>query len=296
MQTDPRHETGHVRSGDVDIHYRRFGKPGALPVVIVHGLSFFSYDWMGVASALAGDREVVAMDMRGFGESGWSEAHDYGLKTLAGDVIALLDAFGWDKAVLVGHSMGGRVCLLTAGWHPDRVAGLVCLDFAPDLAPEGRRHVANSIGRQPDVFASVDDALAYHGHDATQPADDPLRKRFEAFLKPVDGGFQLKRDLHYRDKFRSVLETGQRAPEKVDAWQVLADLALPFLVVRGSKSNLFAAETKSKVEDANPNASVIEIGGTHDLARTNPDGVVKAVRSYLGTIDAGSGGKAAGHG
>lgn len=296
MQIDLRHETGHVRSGDVDIHYRRFGKPGGLPVVIVHGLSFFSYDWMAVAAALAVDRQVVAMDMRGFGESGWSEAHDYGLKTLAGDVIALLDAFGWEKAILVGHSMGGRVCLLTTGWYPDRVAGLVCLDFAPDLAPEGRKHVANSIGRQPDIFPTVDDALVYHGYDASLPADDPVRKRFEAFLKPVDGGFRLKRDLHYRDKFRAVLETGKRAPEKVDAWQVLADLALPFLVVRGSQSNLFATETKQKVEDTNPNATVIEIEGTHDLARTNPDGVVKSVRSYFETIGAGAGGKATSHG
>ena len=44
----------------------------ATPVLIVHGLSYFSYDWIGPASALASDREVVAIDMRGFGQSGWS--------------------------------------------------------------------------------------------------------------------------------------------------------------------------------------------------------------------------------
>lgn len=277
----PEHKTGRLRSGDVDIFYRRFGRKGETPILIVHGLSYFSYDWIAVADALASDREVVAIDMRGFGESGWSGAHDYGLKTLAGDIVAVLDGLGWGRAILVGHSMGGRVCLLTAGWYPDRVAGLVCLDFAPDLAPLGRKRVAQSIGRQPDVFETVDAALAYHGYDPELPDDAPMRKRFEAFLGPVDGGFRLKRDLHYRDKFRAVLDTGKRAPEKVDAWQVLSGLTVPFKVVRGSQSDLFAPETLDRVVAANPLASIVEIAGGHDLAVENPDGVVAEVRNYL---------------
>lgn len=62
--------SGSVSSGDVQIFYRRFGKPGRTPALIVHGLSYFSYDWIELASALATDREVVAIDMRGFGQSG----------------------------------------------------------------------------------------------------------------------------------------------------------------------------------------------------------------------------------
>ena len=283
----PSHQTGRVRSADVEIFYRRFGRPGATPVVIVHGLSYFSYDWIRVAAALAHDREVVAIDMRGFGQSDWSAAHDYGLRTLAADVIAVLDGLGWERAVLVGHSMGGRVCLLTADWYPDRVEALVCLDFAPDLAPEGRKHVANSIGRQPDVFATVDAALAYHGYDPALPAGAPNRLRFEAFLRPVEGGWQLRRDLHYRDKFRAVLETGKREPEKADPWAALKALDLPVLVVRGAQSTLFAPETMAKIRAANPGARVIEIQGGHNLADDNPDGVVEAVGGFLREAVAG---------
>ena len=60
------HETGRVRSGDAEIFYRRFGRPGRTPVLIAHGLSYFSYDWIGPAAGIAVDREVVAIDMRGF--------------------------------------------------------------------------------------------------------------------------------------------------------------------------------------------------------------------------------------
>ena len=57
--------TGRVPSGDVEIFYRKFGKPGRTPVLILHGLSFFSYDWIEPATLIGRDREVVAIDMRG---------------------------------------------------------------------------------------------------------------------------------------------------------------------------------------------------------------------------------------
>ncbi len=74
--------------------------------MIVHGLSYFSYDWIDLAMELATDRQIVAMDMRGFGDSGWSK--DYSVPAFAGDIVALLDHLGWEKAILIGHSMGGR--------------------------------------------------------------------------------------------------------------------------------------------------------------------------------------------
>ena len=84
----------------------------------------------------------------------------------------------------MGHSFGGRVCLATAGWKPERTAGVILVDFAPDIA-EGRRHTAERIGLQPDVFETVDDALEYHGHKDVPP-NAALRTRYEAFLKNAD--------------------------------------------------------------------------------------------------------------
>ena len=274
------HETGRVRSGDAEIFYRRFGRPGRTPVLIAHGLSYFSYDWIGPAAGIAVDREVVAIDMRGFGQSTWSPARDYKLETLGADVIALLDHLGWPRAVLMGHSFGGRVCLATAGWHPDRAAALICVDFAPDIAPAGRRHVAERIGRQPDVFASVDEAMAYDGH-AEVPAASPVRKRYEAFLRPTTSGYVLRRDLAFRDNFKRALDTGQSAPVPAYLWPMLSALEIPALVIRASASDMFAAETLAKVGAANPRIAAIELTGNHDLAGDNPDGLVAAVQDFL---------------
>jgi esterase len=271
--------TGRIASGDVKIFYRKFGKPGHTPLLIVHGLSFISYDWIPVAERIARDREVVAIDMRGFGESSWSPERNYKLDHMSADVVAVLDALGWDKAVLMGHSFGGRVALATAGWKPERAAGLICVDFAPDLAPAGRRHVAERIGGQPDVFASVEDAMAYH-HEA--PGDAARVARWEAFLKKTDKGYALKRDLHFRDNFKRALETGKSAPVPEFLWPMLAELKIPALVIRAGKSDMFAPETLEKMKSTNATITAIELAGSHDLAGDNPEGLAAAVSDFLG--------------
>ena len=277
---DTNSTTGRVPSGDVDIFYRKFGEPGRTPVLIVHGLSFFSYDWIGPARMVAQDREVAAIDMRGFGDSTWSAERNYKLDHMSADVVAVLDALGWDKVVLMGHSFGGRVALATAGWKPERAAGLICVDFAPDLAPAGRRHVAERIGGQPDVFAWVDEAMAYH-HDADAPGAQVRRQRWEAFLTKTDRGYVLKRDLHFRDNFKRALETGKSAPVPEFLWPMLTGMEIPTLVIRAAESDMFNAATLEKVKTLNPRLTAIELAGSHDLAGDNPAGLANAVNKFL---------------
>jgi esterase len=271
--------TGRVRSGDAEIFYRKFGNPGRTPVLIVHGLSFFSYDWIGAGTQIANNREVVAIDMRGFGESDWSPSRDYKLETLSGDIIKVLDALGWNKAVLMGHSFGGRVCLATAGWKPERAAAAIFVDFAPDLTLAGRRHVAERIGRQPDFFFSVDEAMAYHGH-SNLPADSPLRARWQAFLKKTDRGYVLRRDLHYRDNFKRALE-GHSSPVPAFLWPMLADMKIPALMIRATESDMFETSTLEKARTLNPRLVGIELAGSHDLAGDNPIGLANAINRFL---------------
>ena len=270
--------TGRVRSGDVDIFYRRFGRHGRTPVLIVHGLSYFSYDWIDAGTLLAQDRDVVAIDMRGFGESGWSKTRDYKLETLSNDVVAVLDALAWPKAVLIGHSFGGRVCLATAGWKPERAAGLVMVDFAPDIAAAGRRYTAERIGGQPDTFASVDAAMLA---DHDDPADTARRARWEAFLTRTAQGYALKRDLHYRDNFKKALESGKSAPVPEFLWPMLSEMKSPTLIIRGRQSNMFEAAMLAKVKEMNPRAATAELTGGHDLPGENPNGLARTIGDFL---------------
>jgi esterase len=268
------HETDRARSGDVAIHFRKLGRRGAMPLVLVHGLSYFSYDWLGVAAALGHEREVVAMDQRGFGDSDWSPAKDYSVAAMGADIIAVLDALGWPRAVLVGHSMGGRSTTFVAAKHPERAAGLVLVDYTPENAAAGAKRVTEKVGNQPDVFPSIEAAMQYLGS-----AD---RKRAEAYLKRTDAGFVLKRDLYFRDQFRRALETGERPKLGVDMWQLLAEVRCPMLSLRGERSDMYAPETMQKMKAANPRMQVSVISGAgHDIAGDNPAALIAALAAFL---------------
>ncbi len=281
MANGSEHRTGTCPSGDVTIHYRRFGAPGATPILIVHGLSYFSYDWIGIAAALCGDREVVAMDMRGFGDSTWSPAGKYGLDDFAGDMRALLDHLGWPAAVVMGHSMGGRNSTYFAAGHPERVEKLVLVDSSPVNAPAGGRRVMNVVADVPDAFADVDAALEYFGQDPHSPRDSSVRARMENYLRPVEGGFAIKRDPVFREKFRRQRETGEREPLGANMWERLGAVRCPILVVRGTRSDMFAEETVPRVKDANANVTLVELDTAHNVGGEDPDGLVREVKKVL---------------
>jgi len=275
--------TGFARSGTIDapvnIFYRLFGAPGATPVLIVHGLSFFSGDWIGPASRLASDRQVVAMDMRGFGDSDWPG--DYSLRAHAADIVAVLDHLGWREAILIGHSMGGRHAAVAAAQAPERFEALVLVDYSPEHAAAGSARVAARVASTPGTFESVDALMRWSGVDPDSAAGAARRARFEAYAKPVAGGFMIKRDPYFRDQFRRQVETGERHKLELDLWDVLRQIRCDVLVIRGSRSDMFAATTIPRMAEANRRVQIVEIDAAHNVAGDNPDAFVRVVRGFL---------------
>jgi pimeloyl-ACP methyl ester carboxylesterase len=264
------HQTGRVRSGDVTLHYRKLGNRGQTPIFIVHGLSYFSYDWLEVAQSLGAEREVVCLDMRGFGDSEWSANKDYSVPTMGQDIVNVLDHLGWQRAVLVGHSMGGRSSTFVAAKHPARVAALALIDYSPENAPAGSQRVAKIVANTPDKFVSLDEALRYFAASN--------RERFENYLT-VD--LRLKRDPFFRDQFKRLLDTGERPKLGVDMWQLLGEVRCPILSMRGSRSDMYAPQTKDKMTAANPRLQVVEVDAGHNIAGENPQGFLRALRAFI---------------
>jgi pimeloyl-ACP methyl ester carboxylesterase len=256
------------------IHYRRLGKNrGQSPILIVHGLSYFSYDWLPVGEALGAEREVILMDMRGFGDSEWSASRDYSVPSMAQDVIAVLDHAAWKQAVLVGHSMGARSVIHAAAKHPARVSALALVDYTPENAPAGSKRTAATIAAIPEVFKTVEEAMAYF-----KSTD---RKRFEAYLKRVDGGFAVKRDPYFQELFK----TGQRPSQGVDMWALIGEVRCPILSLRGTRSDMYAPETVAKMRAANPRLQVVEVEAGHNIAGENREGFLQKLQPWLSEVE-----------
>ena len=104
--------------------------------LLLHGFPDSHALWRNQVPALldAGYR-VVAPDLRGFGDSAKpSEVDAYGILSIAGDVVGILDSLGIDRAHVVGHDWGGAIGAVLAALSPERVASLTCLSVGHPAA------------------------------------------------------------------------------------------------------------------------------------------------------------------
>lgn len=113
-----------VRVDEADVHYELTGPEDAPPVVLVHGFGSSTRVWGLLAADLARDHRVLALDLKGFGQSS-RYAGRYDRRAHAEVVLAVMDEAGIRRADLVAHSMGSAVSLTVADLAPSRVGRLV---------------------------------------------------------------------------------------------------------------------------------------------------------------------------
>lgn len=112
--------------GSIRLAATRWTGARGAPVVLLHGLASQRRFWNLVVPHLVG-APLCVLDARGHGDSDKPD-DGYDLATVAADVATALDALGWSRAVVVGHSWGGAVAATLAADHPERVLSVVLLD------------------------------------------------------------------------------------------------------------------------------------------------------------------------
>ncbi len=112
----------------MELFYRKYGnaKPA---MIIVHGLYGASDNWVSIAKSFAEHFEVFLVDQRNHGRSPHSSEHNY--HVMKNDLLQFMNRMEIEKAVLVGHSMGGKTVMYFARDFPDRINSLIVIDIAP---------------------------------------------------------------------------------------------------------------------------------------------------------------------
>lgn len=161
-------EDGFADSGGVRIHYVTRGA-GPL-VVLIHGIPGFWFDWRHQIPALAEHFQVVAIDQRGFNLSDQPEGvESYALDRLVGDVDAVLEHFGRQKATIAGHDSGGWIGWRYAMARPDKAERLVVVNLPHpgcierELATNPRQSEASGYARQLQQLPPGGRALVHEG-------------------------------------------------------------------------------------------------------------------------------------
>jgi pimeloyl-ACP methyl ester carboxylesterase len=272
----------------IEVHYKEQGS-GEDAIVLLHGFGASSFSWREVTTALSADGRVVAFDRPSAGltqrlmPNEWNPADyaggsPYSPEAQADLTVALLDELGIERAVLVGHSAGGSVAMLTALKYPERVEALVLVDPAiyteggppafvyPLLKTPQMRRLGPLVGRALGGPAG-ERILKMAWHDPSRITEE-IRQGYRLPLRAEN----WDRALWELTVARRPLDLGER----------LDELTVPVLVVSGDDDRIVPTEESRRLaeEIAGADLALIEDAG-HVPHEEQPAAFLEAVGTFL---------------
>lgn len=112
----------------IKLHYADWGNPEAPPLLLIHGGRDHCRNWDWVAEELRHDWHIIAPDLRGHGDSGWSTDGSYNIQSYVYDIAQLVHQKELSPVTIVSHSMGGNIAIRYSGLYPENVRKLVAIE------------------------------------------------------------------------------------------------------------------------------------------------------------------------
>lgn len=275
-----------VPVGGMRFHYLDWGNAGAPPLVLLHDLGESADAWHSMAPALAERFHVVAVDMRGHGDSDWLDT--YSPQEQGDDIGELVGTLRLAPAAVMGAGMGARAAALLAARQEHVVARLVMIGAGVRMYRPAAREAAEAILAMPRVYDSTEEYLrcwwqlraALGLRYRSEPPEDPVvRAAGTRLLRPLPGGgYTLKFDADGYQRYRA-WSPGARS---VDYHDEFHEITCPVLLVRGEASPLLSRADAEQTAAAIGGRPVVDIpGARHDVAADNPSGLLDAVLPFL---------------
>ncbi|MBL7497396.1 alpha/beta hydrolase [Frankia sp. CNm7] len=263
----------------VPIRYAVSGS-GSRDLLLVHGYRAHHGWWYRVLPALEKRWRVIRLDISGHGDSGHRD--HYGVDTWTAELIAVLDAAGSRHALLVGHSMGGRIAAVAGASHPDRFGGVVLLDSMLRPAGSPPPRVASLPAGREIVYESRAVAAARFRLRPPQPepSAELVRPVAEYAVRPstgAEGGWTWKFD-----------QAGLPPIDNDRVVDSLARLRIPAWYVRAGRSLVVTDEVAAYARSALPAGSTFVTlpDAHHHLVLDAPDEFVRLLADLHGDLAA----------
>ncbi|HXS62255.1 MAG TPA: alpha/beta hydrolase [Streptosporangiaceae bacterium] len=273
----------YIDLGEIRLRIAESGA-GQRPLLLVHGFTGAKEDLSGWLDQLADlGWHAVAPDLRGHGESSKpSEESAYSFKLMADDGLGLADALGWDRFVLLGHSMGGMIAQFMAIAEPSRLTGLILMDTAhgplAHLSPE---LVAGAVAV---VRAEGMDALA----QVTAGREGPLHTPAHQNLLDNKPGYAEFGDRKLRATspglYAAMAPEFINAPDRLESLRQLPN-SLPVLVIVGDQDEPFLGHSQRMADAIGGAALTVIPGAGHSPQFENTDAWWNVLTAYLGALE-----------
>lgn len=255
-------------SNGVRIYYEEKGT--GFPTVFLHAFPLDHTIWTQVLERMKRPVRAITPDLRGHGLSEAPEGV-YTMEILAGDVRALLDHIGVERAILVGHSIGGYVALAFARLYPQRLAGLALV---------ATQAGADTPERRASRYAQAQEVMK----KGMGPIADDLANR-------------LTRDRDLAQRLHKIMMAMQPTgcagallgmAERSDSFPMLGSIQSPTVVIAGTEDAIIPTEVALKMAEAIPDCRLVEIAGAGHVPMLEcPDQVALALDELIARVEAG---------
>lgn len=249
-------------SGDgVRLHARDYpGGEGRPPILCLPGLTRNARDFEDFAERLSPEWRVIAVSLRGRGESGQAkDPMTYVPLTYIQDVDALLADLGIERFVAVGTSLGGIVTMLLAGAERGRLAGALLNDVGPEIDPKGLQRIRGYVGRASSwpTWLHAARGLAEANGDVYPDwaIEDWIAMAKRLYRLSSSGRIVLDYDLRIAEPFK--VPGNEAGPDMWRALDALRDV--PTLIVRGERSDVLSAAVSERMRAALPLSELVTV-------------------------------------
>jgi len=263
------------------VRVRRWGSRSAPLAVGIPGLAGNVANLAFLAERIAGpDLQVVAVDLRGRGQSEVTPPGTYGWERHAQDLFAVADALGRDRFAIVGQSMGASVAMKAAELDGARLAAVVLVDVAGRVDPGVGPVIEGSLARVGRTFDSAEQYVAdVRASGLVDPWNDHWDRAYRYDLVESDGGVRTRTSPAAVAQDRAYTAT----QDPHDRW---SHLTMATLLVRATRElapgagHVVPTAERDRFLAAVPHAELAEVDATHLTVNTHP-ALVAAVAPFL---------------
>ena len=240
-----------VTVNGIRIYYLDWGTTGKQPLILLHGIARVAHTFDHLAPHFTANYHVIAVDMRGHGDSAWNAQGAYVVEDYVRDIEALIAELKLRNIVLWGNSTGGRVAQMIAGLHPELVSAVIVEDVGPERPREVSNRRADRMSREAAGWASAEDFLAHAKTENPRTSEPVLRRLVEHGSKPrADGRIVWKRDPAILNGF-----------VPTELWATVRRIKAPIIYILGGASSIVPAQTQMDIRQALPQAQIVMLPG-----------------------------------
>jgi esterase len=250
-QSKPAYVDRFITVNGLRLHYVDWGSADKPAFIMLHGISRVAHQFDHIAPYFTAKYHVIAIDMRGHGDSDWSPEGAYVVEDYVKDLEAFVTQLDLRGITLLGNSTGGRVVQVYAGLHPDRVARLIVEDVGPERTNEIASAFTRQVENEKDGWASEDELVAFlRKSNAKTP--EPILKSYAHFASKHrdDGRVVWKRDPNLAKGF-----------VPTELWRFVSRIKCPTIYILGGASRIVPPETQQKLKDTLPDVQIVVMPG-----------------------------------